>query len=283
MQQSIFGSFFSAWHQLQQKIPQLVATFIATIFFLGIGTLCLPTPAARAAVHYECNGLDSGGNPYAATYVDGLFTQVVFERQSDLPPVTSELTYDTTNEAGEPIYKGAYLGAADVVLVDRSKGNVKPGSTVSVSVDNSWNQTQGVCGSDLIEEEVSCKDSPNYRPYTVQRGDTLYSIAEHQLGNSNLWTEILNQDCQSFSEKEAKNLQAGQVVYVPVSDSSPQCPQGYRPYTVKPGDTLYDIARQQLGNSNLWQEILDKNCQSFSEKDARNLQAGEVVYVPLNS
>ena len=67
-------------------------------------------------------------------------------RGPDLPPVTSELTFDTINENGEPIYRGAYLGAADVVLVDRSKGNVKPGSEVSVAVDSSWNQTRGVCG-----------------------------------------------------------------------------------------------------------------------------------------
>ena len=146
-----FGSGFFArvWHELAQqgqKISKLIATFlVATIFFLGIGTILLPVPAAQAAMVLYCPGLDSGGNPYTATYVDGLFTQVQFNRPG-LPPVTSELTYDTVNDQGQPIYRGGYLGAADVVLIDLSGGHVRPGSEVSVSVDNGWNQERGLCG-----------------------------------------------------------------------------------------------------------------------------------------
>ena len=278
MKKLVSGFFDIAWHEFQQKISQFVATFVATVFFLGIGTAFLPMPAAQAAVHFECPGLDAGGHLYTATYVDGLFTKVVFTRPG-LPPVTSELTYNTVNAQGEPIYRGGYLGAADVILIDLSKGNVKPGSEVSVAVDGLWNQRQGVCGADMVP---SCKDSPNYRPYSVQRGETLYSIAQQQLGDSNRWREILDEDCQPFTEAQARNLQAGQVVYVPSQPSSPQCPQGYRPYTARPGDTLYDIAQQQLGDSNRWREILNENCQTFTEAQARNLQAGQIVYVPLN-
>jgi len=138
--------FRSVWYKFPQQISKLVGTLIATFFLLFIGTIVLPLPFAHAAMVLYCDGLDSVGNPYTATYVDGLFTQVRFDRSPDLPPVVSELTYDTVNEQGQPIYRGGYLGAADVVLIDTSGGNVKPGSEVSVAVDNNWNVERGICG-----------------------------------------------------------------------------------------------------------------------------------------
>lgn len=132
--------------RLGKKISKLIATLVAIVFFLSMGTMFLPVPAAQAALVLLCDGLDYGGDPYTATYVDGLFTEVRFDRTPNLPPVTSELTYDTVNEQGQPIYRGGYLGAADVVLVDISGGNVRSGSEVSVSVDGLWNQERGICG-----------------------------------------------------------------------------------------------------------------------------------------
>ncbi|NEQ36984.1 MAG: hypothetical protein F6K40_12160 [Okeania sp. SIO3I5] len=138
--------FSSVWHKFPQQISKLVATLVATFVLLFVGTIFLPLPFAHAAMVLYCDGLDGVGNPYTATYLDGSFTQVRFDRSPDLPPVVSELTYDTVNEQGEPIYRGAYLGAADVVLIDTSKGNVKPGSEISVAVDNNWNVERGICG-----------------------------------------------------------------------------------------------------------------------------------------
>lgn len=142
-----FASLWQNFAQLSQKVSQSIATFlIATVFCLGIGTFLLPTPIALGATVLFCPGLDGVGNPYTATYLDGFFTEVKFDRTPDLPPVTTELTYSGENEQGEPIYRGAYLGMADVILIDLSKGNVKPGSEVSVAVDNNWNQERGLCG-----------------------------------------------------------------------------------------------------------------------------------------
>ncbi|MGD1713262.1 hypothetical protein ACP6PK_07685 [Dapis sp. BLCC M172] len=138
--------FSSVWYNLSQQISKLVVALVATFVLLLLGTIFIPVPFAHAAMVLYCDGLDAGGNPYTATYVDGLFTEVRFDRSPDLPPVVSELTYDTVNEQGQPIYRGGYLGAADVVLIDTSGGNVKPGSEVSVAVDNNWNQERGICG-----------------------------------------------------------------------------------------------------------------------------------------
>ncbi|NER36729.1 MAG: hypothetical protein F6J93_22555 [Oscillatoria sp. SIO1A7] len=171
------GFFASLWHQ-GKKISKLIATLlVATVFFLGMGTILLPVPTAQAAMVLFCPGLDAGGYPYTATYVDGLFTEVRFDRSPSLPPVTSELTYDTVNEQGEPIYRGGYLGMADVTLVDRSKGNVQPGSEVSVAVDGRWNQTRGVCGTSTPTPTALTCPGLDYNgyPYTASYNGGLFT------------------------------------------------------------------------------------------------------------
>ena len=58
--------------------------------------------------------------------------------------------------------------------------------------------------------------TPQLRPYSIKQGDTLYLIAERELGDGNRWREIMKSpNGGSFTEQEAKNLQPGQVVYLP--------------------------------------------------------------------
>lgn len=60
--------------------------------------------------------------------------------------------------------------------------------------------------------------APGSRPYTIQAGDTLYLVAERLLGNGNRWHEIMKTPTGGFfTEEEARNLQPGQVVYLPPS------------------------------------------------------------------
>lgn len=59
---------------------------------------------------------------------------------------------------------------------------------------------------------------PGSRPYTIQAGDTLYLVAERLLGNGDRWREIMKTPTGGFfTEEEARNLQPGQVVYLPPS------------------------------------------------------------------
>ena len=54
-------------------------------------------------------------------------------------------------------------------------------------------------------------------------------------------------------------------------------------YTVKSGDTLSGIAQRYLGSANRWQEITKQTGECFTEKEARRLQIGQVVYLPLEN
>lgn len=60
--------------------------------------------------------------------------------------------------------------------------------------------------------------APGSRPYTIQAGDTLYLVAERLLGNGDRWREIMKTPNGGFfTEEEARNLEPGQVVYLPLS------------------------------------------------------------------
>ena len=58
------------------------------------------------------------------------------------------------------------------------------------------------------------------RQYTVRSGDTLSEIARRELGDGNRWREIKKADGSTFTEAEAKRLQVGMSVYLPVSYQS---------------------------------------------------------------
>ena len=52
---------------------------------------------------------------------------------------------------------------------------------------------------------------------------------------------------------------------------------GARDYTVQKGDTMFGIARTQLGNQSRWKEIRDMNPEI---KDSNTLKAGQVIKIP---
>jgi N-acetylmuramoyl-L-alanine amidase len=60
--------------------------------------------------------------------------------------------------------------------------------------------------------------------YHMKYGDTLWGIAQRELGSGNRWTEITKDAAgtQPFTSEEASQLPIGQVVYLPGDDPNPQ-------------------------------------------------------------
>jgi surface antigen len=62
----------------------------------------------------------------------------------------------------------------------------------------------------------------------------------------------------------------------------PGTPGQSRQYIVRAGDTLSGIAQRELGNANRWREIMKTpNGGTFTEAEARLLQVGQSVYLPV--
>ncbi|KYC43837.1 hypothetical protein WA1_01390 [Scytonema hofmannii PCC 7110] len=51
-------------------------------------------------------------------------------------------------------------------------------------------------------------------------------------------------------------------------------------YTVNPGDSLFKIARRELGDSNRWREIRKSNGTRLTKEEAQFLEPGEEVCIP---
>lgn len=100
-----------------------------------------PPPVTPQALF--CDGRMTNGWAYTAEYADGRFTRIRWQRTGQ-PPQTSSLTLDQRNAQGQPIYRGAFLAATSVTLVDLSGGNPQAGSEVSVEVEE-WGWARGRC------------------------------------------------------------------------------------------------------------------------------------------
>jgi len=124
----------------KNNITKPIATGLTGISLIFSGAFFTPVSAAQ---NLTCNGRMNNGWSYNAKFVDGRFTQITWN-QSGQPPQVTPLTFQRTNAQGQPIYRGPFLGATTVTLVDLGKGNVRPGSQISVGVEE-WGWSRGTC------------------------------------------------------------------------------------------------------------------------------------------
>lgn len=68
------------------------------------------------------------------------------------------------------------------------------------------------------------------------------------------------------------------AIQPPPSDTRAVIPPRFRDYTIKPGDTLKDIARRELGSERHWEAIARAN----PLKDIERLRQGRTIRIPLD-
>jgi hypothetical protein len=101
------------------------------------------TPQSNAIQTFSCTGSKNNGWNYNAKFLDGRFTQITWTRAGQ-PTYVSPLTFDRNNDQGQPIYRGSFQAATAISLIDLGKGNVRPGSEVSVGTEE-WGWARGTC------------------------------------------------------------------------------------------------------------------------------------------
>ena len=96
--------------------------------------------------------------------------------------------------------------------------------------------------------------APSHRPdteaYTVKRGDSLWKIAKDRLGDGTRYVELAELN-RGVLDGEPDFLLPGTVLRVPVATA----PADDSTYVVEPGDTLSEIAEEELGDAHAYPEI----------------------------
>ncbi|MEM7622735.1 MAG: LysM domain-containing protein, partial [Planctomycetota bacterium] len=144
-------------------------------------------------------------------------------------------------------------------------------------------QQRRKAGGDAVSETVGT--------YIVQKGDSLSKIAAEVLGSAGRWREIAARNTDRVSPNG--NVQVGVMLRIPgttagnlnaggsnttTRGTEARDPVGERTYTVKGGDTLSEIAAEQLGSARRVRELLKLN--SGRIKDADDIRVGMNLMLP---
>lgn len=161
--------------------------------------------------------------------------------------------YNTTLD-----YKGNYF-----LWQYTSSGRV---AGISANVDLNY------LGSDTGEITPAQPPVTDNNTYTVKAGDTLWDIAQSQLGNGSRYKEIM-----TLNGLTSDVIQPGQVLKLPTGNDNTGS-GSVSTYTVKAGDTLWDIAQSQLDNGSRYKEIMTLNGLAGDV-----IQPGQVLKLPTGS
>ncbi len=173
------------------------------------------------------------------------------------PPVTGNNTY--TVKAGDTLWDIAQsqLGNGSrykeiITLNGLTSDVIQPGQVLKLPTGN------------------DNTGSGSVSTYTVKAGDTLWDIAQSQLGNGSRYKEIM-----VLNGLASDVIQPGQVLKLPTGSASNTGSSSTKTYTVKTGDTLWDIAQNLLGNGARYKEIV-----SLNNLHSSIIYPGQVLKIP---
>ncbi len=202
------------------------------------------------------------------------------------------------------------LAVLVAAMWDGSKSKKKTQETGEIASVSSDNQVTGdVVAAPKPPEPSSTAQLPASAPvaqadelmkYQVHRGDTLRSIAKLWIGDEKLAQELY--DANKTRIPDARKLNANLTLVFPRSKfvkpvgtagssgagaatipagmkktevEATSVPAGEKKYVVKEGDTLYSIAKRELGKGSRWEEIAKLN-----DIDGSMVKKGQTLVMP---
>lgn len=164
----------------------------------------------------------------------------------------------------------------------------------------------GTGAGDLLPPDRRVSNEPPPLPagsvtHRVERGESLWKIAERYYGDGNAWRRI--RDANSDMVSATGGVREGLVLVIPDAgqrtslggataavandgrgpvranaEQSVDRGGAYRMHQVEPSDTLWSIAQRYLGDGSRWQEIRDLNREVIT--DPHRLDRGLVIRIP---
>lgn len=123
---------------------------------------------------------------------------------------------------------------------------------------------------------LSAKSAPATESYITRAHDSLWKIAEAHLGDGTRFTEIVDLNPDLFPDGPGF-LTAGTVLQLPASEATTAVDPEDTPYVVEPGDTLWDIADEELGDPTRYDEIFEAS-DDIVQPDGRTLNDPDLIY-----
>jgi nucleoid-associated protein YgaU len=118
---------------------------------------------------------------------------------------------------------------------------------------------------------MSHPSSPILHSVTVHRGDSLWKLAQQNLGRGSRWRELL---AANPGIEDPHKIEAGAQIYVPTRYSVSRT---VLRISVRKGDTLWKIAQTTLGRGAFWPCIARANPLL---RDANQIDVGQELIVP---
>ncbi|WP_435200913.1 LysM peptidoglycan-binding domain-containing protein [Janibacter sp. GS2] len=152
---------------------------------------------------------------------------------------------------------GAWAGSASAAPVTDTGAPTSASSTLTggVTLTATASDTSATRGAESTKQAPS---SPTVE-HEVARGETLWSIAEQYLGDGARYTEIV--DLNQGTIPSSHWISPGQLLQLPDEGSSTgagsRADSSTTTHTVERGDTLWEIAEDELGAGDRYPEIVD--------------------------
>ena len=124
--------------------------------------------------------------------------------------------------------------------------------------------------ADNVKADIKDNDT-GYQTIEVKKGDTLWGIAARYLGDGSRYREIM-----SLNSLTSATIHPGLVLSIPGTNASAnEAAKKTKTYTVKKGDTLWDIATKYLKNGSRYVEIM-----SLSKITSTTIHVGQSLTLP---
>ncbi|MBX3389055.1 MAG: LysM peptidoglycan-binding domain-containing protein [Phycisphaeraceae bacterium] len=229
------------------------------------------------------------------------------------PQATAEPTATTPADSGE-VFAPIVIGQQQVGPARETKfglGRSDGTGSLSASIRERADSTkgtptlaaapQGVTPQEVLQQEVNKVEASKAAPLAAEKthkiveGDSLYAIARKYYGDASLWKKLAAANAGKVGDNGS--VRVGNTIVIPSKDSltgkadsrvatktdakpeqkasKPEAGKT-KSYQVRPGDTLMNIARQQLGSASRSGEIASMNRMDPDD----DLLAGAILKLP---
>jgi len=144
----------------------------------------------------------------------------------------------------------------------------------------------GVPPTDALPAPAPRPAAPGTTTYTVMRGDSLWQIAKDYLGDPLRFPEIVALNGAALGD-DPDFLLPGTVLALPTTDVPPSARTATTggTYVVKPGDTLSQVAADELGSADRYPEIFEASRDTVQPggntlTDPDIIHPGDVLTIP---